>query len=173
MSDRRLVALGLSAKRRERLDQALRRALEEQRGEHAAQAHQRDAWRARVQQEEAVLSECTARMDAMSCGTEAFTLDAFNSQRRYHDVVADRYRSYQAELEKSQSMVDTAAAAVAQTQREIGVNQARADLVKARVKIIGREIDNQAADAADEEAQETATARFIRERRNEGVRARE
>lgn len=164
MNDRRLVALGLSARRRDRLDQALRRTLETRRGEHAALVHQRDAWLARAQQEQALLDDCMARLDAMSCGTEPFTLDAFNSLRRYVDVVSDRYRSCMAELDKCQASVDTAAAAVAQTQREIGINQAHADLVKGRAKTIGRELDNTAADAADDDAQETATARFIRER---------
>jgi hypothetical protein len=69
MKDRRIVALELSRKRRERLDAALRASLDAQRRDHAAQLAQCDAWRARVEQDAAALQCCNDQLDCMACGT--------------------------------------------------------------------------------------------------------
>jgi hypothetical protein len=164
MKDRRIVALELSRKRRERLDATLRASLDAQRRDHAAQLAQCDAWRERVEQDAAALQCCNDQLDAMACGMEAFSLTAFNSCRSYLEIVADRHRASVAELGRQVTAADLCAATVARTQREIAVNEIRSGLLKDRAHAIGAELDRIASDDDDDEAQEIATARLIRER---------
>jgi hypothetical protein len=78
--------------------------------------------------------------------------------------VADRHRASVAELGRQVAAADLCAATVARTQREIAVNEIRSGVLKDRARAIGAELDRIESDVADDEAQEIAAARFIRER---------
>ena len=164
MKDRRVVALSVSIRRCERLADALRRELEGRRREYDAQIEQCRLCAARLDAIDDELAACNARLDAMTCGDEPFSLDGFNELRRYMEVVAERQRACVAELERQQAVLDEREAALMQTRRNIATNDARIDFIKARASRIERELDNRANDAADDDAQEDALARMLRER---------
>ncbi|CAB3764329.1 hypothetical protein [Paraburkholderia humisilvae] len=164
MTDRRLHALRLSRQRRERLDTSLRRVLDGQRGEYAAQRTRTDACANAVAVEAAALQAHHARMEAMVCGSEAFSLEAFNMCRQYIETLAERHRACLAQLEQQQQALDACAQAIAQTQRKISANHVRQDLLGKRSTRIAQELDAGAQDAADDEALEAAVARLTRQR---------
>ncbi|MFP6560937.1 hypothetical protein WJ542_21930 [Paraburkholderia sp. B3] len=164
MKDRRMAALRVSIRRCERLGDALRRELDVRRREYDAQAEQCRLCAARLDEANEALRACAMRLDAMACGAEPFALDVFNEVRRYMEVVAERQRTCAAERERQQALLAEREAAMLQTRRSIAANEARMDFIKERARSIERELDNRESDAADDEAQENATARLLRER---------
>ncbi|NYH24509.1 type III secretion protein HrpB7 [Paraburkholderia bryophila] len=159
MQQRRIVALERSCTRRRRLGETLRAALAAQRNAHAPLEAARDAKQAQFAHETGVLRFYEHRMDGMMTGTEPFSLDDFNNCRLYIGVVNDRLRLLEAELAQAEAAVQANLAAIAQTQREIALNQGRIDLCGERIHDIRRAQDNAESDASDEEAEETALAR--------------
>lgn len=164
MKDRRVEALNLSIRRCERFGEAQRRELERQGRTCEAQAEQCRSVAARLDSVTQALDACVARLDAMTSGEEPFSLEAFNEQRRYMEVVAERQRVCRAELERQQAVLAEREADMQQTRRAIAANEARMNFIKGRVKVIERDLDHRASDAADDEAQENALARLLRAR---------
>ncbi|WP_118179570.1 hypothetical protein [Paraburkholderia phosphatilytica] len=164
MKDRRVVALSVSIRRCERLADALRRELGVRRQEVEAQIEQCRLCAARLDEIDDVIAACNAQLDAMTCGDEPFSLDGFNELRRYMEVVAERQRACAAELERQQAVLDEREAALMQTRRGIATNDARIEFIKGHASKIERELDHRASDAADDDVQEEALARLLRER---------
>ncbi|MEM5453688.1 type III secretion protein HrpB7 [Paraburkholderia phytofirmans] len=164
LQQRRIVALERSCTRRRRLDETLRVTLTAQRGAHAPLEAARDAKAAQVAHEAGVLQFYQHRVDGMMTGTEAFSLDDLNNCRLYIGVVNDRLRVFETELAHAEAAVQANLAAIAQTQREIALNQGRIDLCGERIRDIRRVQENAASDASDEEAEETALARRFQAR---------
>lgn len=164
MKDRRVVALSVSIRRCERLADALRRELVVRRREVEAQVEQCRLCAARLDEIDDVIAACNARLDAMTCGDEPFSLDGVNELRRYMEVVAERQRARAAELEHQQAVLDEREAALMQTRRSIATNDARIEFIKGRASKIERELDHRASDTADDDVQEDALARLLRER---------
>lgn len=164
MKDRRIEALQVSIGRCERFGEAQRRELERQRRACEAQVEQCRIAAARLDDATLALKACVARLDAMTSGEEAFSLEGFNEERRYMEVVAERQRVCAAELERQQAVLAEREAEVQKTRRSIATNEARLNFIKEQVHAIERKLDHRASDAADDEAQENALARLLRER---------
>lgn len=164
MKDRRMAALRLSIGRCERLDQKLRRELEQRRQELVAQSEECRLQAERLQEATTQLQTRTSELDAMIGGAASFSLDGFNQARRYLDVVAERQYACSAEMERQQQMLTACEAAVAQVRQRLARNRARVEFFERRVQEIARILDDKASDIADDEAQENALARALRER---------
>ncbi|MEX3968541.1 hypothetical protein AB4Y42_41425 [Paraburkholderia sp. EG286B] len=164
MSDRRIVALELSARRRQRLDDVLRGTLQQQREGQAQQVALCAACRRQADSSAAALLERNERLDALMGETRAFSVEALNEARRYLERVAELHHMNLSALERQQAELVQCDAAIARTRQQIAGNRMRIDLVKDRASRIQREIDNTASDAADDEAQENAVGRMLRAR---------
>jgi type III secretion system HrpB7-like protein len=164
MQQRRIVALERSCTRRRRLDETLRATLAAQRNVQLQLEAARDAKAEQHAHEAGVLQFYQHRMDGMMTGSEPFSLDDLNNCRLYIGVVSDRLRLLETELAQAEAAVKTNSAAIAQTQRDIALNQGRIDLCGERIRDIRRVQDNAASDASDEEAEETALARRFQAR---------
>lgn len=164
MQQRRIVALERSCTRRRRLDETLRATLAAQRNVQLQLEAARDAKAERHAHEAGVLQFYQHRMDGMMTGSEPFSLDELNNCRLYIGVVSDRLRLLETELAQAEAAVKSNSAAIAQTQRDIALNQGRIDLCGERIREIRRVQDNAASDASDEEAEETALARRFQAR---------
>ncbi|MFM0298322.1 type III secretion protein [Paraburkholderia sp. RL17-380-BIE-A] len=164
MQQRRIVALERSCTRRRRLDETLRATLAAQRNVQLQLEAARDAKAERHAHEAGVLQFYQHRMDGMMTGSEPFSLDDLNNCRLYIGVVSDRLRLLETELAQAEAAVKSNSAAIAQTQRDIALNQGRIDLCGERIREIRRVQDNAASDASDEEAEETALARRFQAR---------
>jgi type III secretion system HrpB7-like protein len=164
MQQRRIVALERSCTRRRRLDETLRATLAAQRNVQLQLEAARDAKAERHAHEAGVLQFYQHRMDGMMTGSEPFSLDDLNNCRLYIGVVSDRLRLLETELAQAEAAVKTNSTAIAQTQRDIALNQGRIDLCGERIRDIRRVQDNAASDASDEEAEETALARRFQAR---------
>ncbi|MFM0363589.1 type III secretion protein HrpB7 [Paraburkholderia sediminicola] len=164
MQQRRIVALERSCTRRRRLDEALRVTLTAQRNAQLQLEAARDAKAEQLAHETSVLQFYQHRIDGMMTGSEPFSLDDLNNGRLYLGVVNDRLRLLEAELAQAEAAVQANTAAIAQTQRDIALNQGRIDLCAERIHDIRRVQENAASDASDEEAEETALARRFQAR---------
>lgn len=164
MQQRRIVALERSCTRRRRLDETLRATLAAQRNVQLQLETARDAKAERHAHEAGVLQFYQHRMDGMMTGSEPFSLDDLNNCRLYIGVVSDRLRLLETELAQAEGAVKSNSTAIAQTQRDIALNQGRIDLCGERIRDIRRVQDNAASDASDEEAEETALARRFQAR---------
>jgi type III secretion system HrpB7-like protein len=164
MQQRRIVAFERSCTRRRRLDETLRATLAAQRNVQLQLEAARDAKAERHAHEAGVLQFYQHRMDGMMTGSEPFSLDELNNCRLYIGVVSDRLRLLETELAQADAAVKSNSAAIAQTQRDIALNQGRIDLCGERIREIRRVQDNAASDASDEEAEETALARRFQAR---------
>jgi type III secretion system HrpB7-like protein len=164
MQQRRIVALERSCTRRRRLDETLRATLAAQRNVQLQLEAARNAKAERHAHEAGVLQFYQHRMDGMMTGSEPFSLDDLNNCRLYIGVVSDRLRLLETELAQAEAAVKSNSAAIAQTQRDIALNQGRIDLCGERIRDIRRVQDNAASDASDEEAEETALARRFQAR---------
>ena len=159
LQQRRVVALERSCTRRRRLDETLRATLAAQRSAQVSLDAARDAKQEQFAHQTGVLRFYEHRMDGMMTGTEPFSLDDLNHCRLYLGVVNDRLRVLDAELAQARAAVQANLAAIAQTQREIALNQGRIDLCGERIREIRRVQEKAESDASDEEAEETALAR--------------
>jgi type III secretion system HrpB7-like protein len=164
LQQRRIVALERSCTRRRRLDETLRATLTAQRNAKLQLEAARNVKADQVAHEADVLQFYQHRIDGMMTGTEPFSLDNMNNCRLYVGVVNDRLRLLEAELAQAEAAVRENTVAIAQTQREIALNQGRIDLCGERIRDIRRVQENAASDASDEEAEETALARRFQAR---------
>lgn len=147
-----------------RRGEALRKELESRRREYEAQAEQCRLCAAQLDELNDTLDACDARLEAMASGITPFSLEAFNEVRRYMEVVAERKRTCADELQRQNAELANREASVQETRQKMAATDARIEYIKGRVKVIERELDSRASDAADDEAQENALARFLRER---------
>ncbi|MDR3096678.1 MAG: type III secretion protein HrpB7 [Paraburkholderia sp.] len=161
---RRVAALERSRARRQRLDNSLRAALNARREERAERERARDAKAQEVEREAEVLRYYQQRIDTMMTGGDVFSLEALNGCRLYIGVVGEKLRVLEAALAQAEALVRESEGAIAQTRREIEQNLGRIDLCGARIAEIRRKQENAASDASDEEAEEAALARRLRER---------
>ncbi|WP_206956909.1 hypothetical protein [Trinickia acidisoli] len=164
MKDRRVAALRVSIGRCERLERTLRRELERCRREYDAQAEQCRLDAERLQEASAALQARTDELDAMTGGNAPFSLDGFNRARRYLEVVAERQHACAVEMERQQAVLAERETALDKARQSLARNQARAEFFAGRMQVLVRADDDRATDAADDEAQEAALARALRER---------
>lgn len=164
MKDRRVVALRVSIARCERREQTWRRELDRCRRARDEQEQACRISELRLQEATTAVQRCTADLDAMTDGHAAFSLEGFNQARRYLEVVLEAQSACNAELERQQATLREHEAALAKVRQDLARNHARAGFFERRMQAVLRMLDDQAADAADDEAQETALSRAFRER---------
>jgi type III secretion system HrpB7-like protein len=158
----RIAALNRSVIRRLKLDEQLREQLTARRTEHAQLVKQSQDQLARVQVEQATLHSYEQKVNTLTNGTQAFSLNDFNDYRLCIGIAAERVGTESAKLDELESHLSTAASAISETQHEIAQNNARIDTCRERVSAIKRELEIADENATDEEAEELAAARIVR-----------
>lgn len=157
---RRVAALQLTKGRRERRERALQVALGSAREAHAQAQARYEAQLARVEAGREQLRDYHDRIAQMMSGGSAFRLADLNATMRYADVCADQLRQSEGELAARETALRGAADALAAAARALALNRSRIDLCGERIVELHRALDHHAAEAADEEAEETALARL-------------
>jgi type III secretion system HrpB7-like protein len=157
---RRVAALQLTIGRRERLERRLQAALIAARAAHAEALAQRDAQLARTEAEREQLRGFHARIAQMMTGGSAVRLAELNATMRYADVVAVRVQQMEGELAAIDTTLRGKADELAAATRALAVNRSRIDLCGERIAHLHVELDRQATDAEDDEAEEIALARL-------------
>lgn len=160
--EREIAALSRTVSRRQRFEQDLRARLaqlaaarlplverEGQAHDHAAalEAQARSYWQ---------------RVSAMMAGAEPFSIDTLTAIRLYADEVERAHATALDALMAAQQAVAEHDGTIANTRREIAKNRGRIDLCEARIGKLQRVLDGIAADAEDEDIEETALARLAR-----------
>ena len=158
---RRVAALQLTVGRRERLEHALRATLAQAREAHTQAAARRDEQRERVESEREQLRGYHERIAAMMMGG-VLSLAELNATMRYADVCAARLQQSENELAAREADVRDKAQALAAASRAVAVNRSRIELCGERIAALRGAVERHAAEAADDEAQETALARLRR-----------
>jgi hypothetical protein len=169
-SDRRIAALQRTVKRRQRLEEALRAKLKQQRGELSDLCAQSDEKRAVLQRECEVRDASLQKIDSMMSGSDAFSIESLNSTVRFAGVMSDRIRLIESDLNALQQAVDAKQAEIRGTTSEISANQGRIDLCKKRQERIEKSLALAADDLADEEAEEIALSHLRALKHAESVR---
>jgi len=157
---RRMTALQLTIGRRERLERRLQAALIAARAAHAEALAQRDVQLARTEAEREQLRGFHARIAQMMTGGSAVRLAELNATMRYADVVAVRVQQMEGELATLDTVLRGRADELAAATRALALNRSRIDLCGERIAHLHIELDRQATDAEDDEAEETALARL-------------
>jgi hypothetical protein len=96
----------------------------------------------------------------MMTGGSAVRLAELNATMRYADVVAVRVQQMEGELAAIDTTLRGKADELAAATRALAVNRSRIDLCGERIAHLHIELDRQASDAEDDEAEETALARL-------------
>ncbi|CAN7581567.1 type III secretion protein SctO [Trinickia sp. LjRoot230] len=156
---RRIAALERTVSRRRRLDETLTAELAARREEQAQLQRECDAKQEEVQRERDLLQTYYDRIANMMSGGSVVSVTEMTACMRYTDVVAERLRAREGELQSIEAAVQDKAQQVALAARAIANNRGRIDLCKDRIKDLERDQLMQASDAADEEAEEAALAR--------------
>jgi len=98
----------------------------------------------------------------MMAGAEPFSIDTLTAIRLYADEVERAHATALDALMAAQQAVAEHDGTIANTRREIAKNRGRIDLCEARIGKLQRVLDGIAADAEDEDIEETALARLAR-----------
>lgn len=156
---RRIAALSRTVERRRRLDETLRATVIARREALSQSASRRDAQATRVDAQRALLEAQRARLARMTGGTAAISVPDMMASMRYIEVVVERLRGLEAELDALEGEVRAAAHALGEAQRAVATNRGRIDLCEARIVRLERDAEREAGDREDEEAEEAALAR--------------
>ncbi|MDB5787001.1 type III secretion protein [Caballeronia mineralivorans] len=156
---RRIAALRRARSRRERMEADLRAVLEARRREHAelqARAGEAEASVARL---DTIARDHRERIAGMMTGSEPFSIDIFEACRRYLEIVDAQLGEAQAALQACVDAVAAKAGEMAAARCAIALNRGRIDVCRDRAKQLEKSLDQIAADAEDEAAEELALAR--------------
>lgn len=156
---RRIAALEQTVSRRRRLDETLTAALSARRAEEAQARQARDEKASEVRQESELLQAYYDRIGRMMSGGSVVSVTEMTGTMRYAEVVAERLRAREGELQQREAAVADSEQQVAQAARAVANNRGRIDLCNDRIDELRRGEMMQATDIADEEAEETALAR--------------
>ncbi|AJX36027.1 type III secretion protein HrpB7 [Burkholderia oklahomensis] len=161
---RRAVAFARVRERRRKLDAVLR---EELAAGRAALRPLEKALAVKVRQVELKTADVRRhadRIDALTSGSESFSLDELLACRAYLDVAGTRLRALEMEEAQARAALDDAVAAVEQKSREIARNLGRIDACSEHIERARRDCERMADEALDEEVEEAALARRMRNR---------
>lgn len=156
---RRIAALERTVSRRRRLDETLKGELSARRAEEAQARQTRDDKASEVRQENEVLQGYYDRIARMMSGGSVVSVTEMTGTMRYADVVAERVRALEGELQQCEAALADKIQQVAQALRAVANNRGRIDLCNDRMDELQRGETLQASDVADEEAEEAALAR--------------
>jgi type III secretion system HrpB7-like protein len=160
---RQIAALSRAVSRRQRFEQALRAQLAQRIAARAPLVGRETQAREQAAALEAQALSYRHRIGAMMAGAEPFSIDTLTAIRRYAEEVE---RQFAGALEARHAAQEALAAhdgEIAVTRGEIAKNRGRIDLCEARIGKLQRVLDGIAADAEDEDIEETALARLARE----------
>lgn len=156
---RRIAALERTVSRRRRLDETLTAELAARRAEEAQARQSRDDKASEVKQEGEVLQGYYDRIARMMSGGSAVSVTEMTGTMRYADVIAERVRALEGQLQQCDAALADKTQEVAQAVRAVANNRGRIDLCNDRIEELKRGEMMQATDVADEEAEEAALAR--------------
>jgi hypothetical protein len=159
---RQIAALTRAVSRRQRFEQDLRARLAQLVAARVPLVEREGQARDHAAALEAQAQSYRQRVSAMMAGAEPFLIDTLTAIRLYADEVD---RAHAAELDVLTAARQAVAghdATMAHARREIAKNRGRIDLCEARIGKLQRVLDGIAADAEDEDIEETALARLTR-----------
>jgi type III secretion system HrpB7-like protein len=160
VSDRRIVALRRAVARRTRMEDELRAVLSKQRTEQADIQEACDNKKAQIDQERSVLKTSEARITEMMTGSSCFSIVEMQGTMRYMDVVMDRIRVLERELDALEQQYRSKTDEISHTAQAIARNRGRIEACDNRISMLMRKLDEKESDIADDEAEEAALARI-------------
>ncbi|MBN3751823.1 type III secretion protein [Paraburkholderia sp. Tr-20389] len=159
---RQIAALSRAVSRRQRVDQDLRARLAQFIAARVPLVDSERQARDRASVLEAQARSYRQRISAMMAGAEPFSIDTLTAIRLYADEVDRGHAAALDALKSAQQALAAHDATIANTRGEIAKNRGRIDLCEARIGKLQRVLDGIAADAEDEDVEETALARLAR-----------
>jgi len=159
---RQIVALSRAVSRRQRFEQALRARLAQLGAARMPLVENETRARAHAAALEAQARSCRQRISAMMAGAEPFSIDTLTAIRLYAEDIDGQFANARDAVTAAQQALATHDAEIAGTRREIAKNRGRIDLCEKRIGALQRVLDGLAADAEDEDIEETALARLAR-----------
>ncbi|WP_324658523.1 type III secretion protein HrpB7 [Burkholderia thailandensis] len=164
MRDRRAVAFARASERRRKLDRTLRGELAARRTELQSLEMLLEEKARQVELKTADVNCHAARVDTLTTGTEAFSLDELTAYHAYLEVAGAHLRALEIEEVRLHAAFDALAAVIEEKNLEIARNLARIDACDERIAQIRRDYEQAGDEALDEEIEETALARRMRNR---------
>ncbi|MBN3759793.1 type III secretion protein [Burkholderia sp. Ac-20365] len=159
---RQIAALSRAVSRRQRFAQALRARLAQRVAARTPLVENETRARAHAAALEAQARSYRQRISAMMAGAEPFSIDTLTAIRLYAEDIDTQFSSARDAVTAAQQTLATHDAEIAGTRREIAKNRGRIELCEKRIGALQRVLDGIAADAEDEDIEETALARLAR-----------
>ncbi|MPV67760.1 type III secretion protein HrpB7 [Burkholderia sp. BE17] len=164
MRDRRAMAFARASERRRKLDGTLRGELAKRCTELQSLEIFLEEKARQVELKAADVNCHAARVDALTTGTEAFSLDELTSYHAYLGVAGEHLRTLEIEEARLHAAFEALAAVIEEKNLEIARNLARIDACDERIAQIRRDYEQAGDEALDEEMEEAAHARRMRNR---------
>lgn len=159
---RQIAALSRAVSRRQRLEQDLRTRLAQLLTARVPLVEREGQARDHAAALEAQARSYRQRVSAMMSGAEPFSIDTLTAIRLYADEVDRAHSAALDALTAAQQVVAAHDATIANIRSEIAKNRGRIGLCETRIGKLQRVLDGIAADAEDEDIEETALARLAR-----------
>ncbi|MFP3550281.1 type III secretion protein [Paraburkholderia sp. SIMBA_049] len=159
---RQIAALSRAVSRRQRSEQDLRARLAQLVPARLPLVENEAQARGHAAELEAQARSYRERITAMMAGAEPFSIDTLTAIRLYAEEVNRHHATACEAVKAAQHALIEHDAGIANTRREIAKNRGRIDLCEKRIGILQRVLDGIAADAEDEDIEETALARLAR-----------
>ncbi|WP_109477451.1 type III secretion protein [Paraburkholderia sp. C35] len=159
---RQIAALSRAVSRRQRFEQDLRARLAQLVAARIALVESEAHARGQAAALEAQAQSYRQRVSAMMSGAEPFSIDTLTAIRLYADEVDRQCAVAREALAAAQQMLAAHDASIAGMRGEIAKNRGRIELCEKRIGQLQRVLDGIAADAEDEDIEETALARLAR-----------
>ena len=159
---RQIAALSRAVSRRQRTEQDLRARLAQRVAARLPLVEREAQARGRAAELEAQARSYRQRISAMMAGGEPFSIDTLTAIRLYADEVDRQFATASDAVTAAQQALAAHDAEIASTRGEIARNRGRIDLCEKRIGTLQRVLDGIAADAEDEDIEETALARLAR-----------
>ncbi len=159
---RQIAALSRAVSRRRRLEQDLRARLAQLVAARAPLVEREGQARAHAAALEGQARSYGRRISAMMSGAEPFSIDTLTAIRLYADEVDRMHAAALDALTAAQQAIAAHDGTIANTRGEIAKNRGRIGLCETRIGKLQRVLDGIAADAEDEDIEETALARLAR-----------
>jgi type III secretion system HrpB7-like protein len=159
---RQIAALSRAVSRRQRSEQDLRARLAQFVAARLPLVENEARARGYAADLETQARSYRQRISAMMAGAEPFSIDTLTAIRLYAEEVNRHHATACEAVKAAQHALIEHDAGIANTRREIAKNRGRIDLCEKRIGILQRVLDGIAADAEDEDIEETALARLAR-----------
>lgn len=159
MNERSISAFNALLEKRRSIGRKLNAKLTAQRADYAALEKQAADIQSDIVVQEAELAGYDGKIDALTSGAVKFELAKLNNLRVMRDSVAERRAGLQMELAKAKIGLERRAQLIAQTRREVMMNDRHMDLYETEIDKIRAKAARRIEDAQDEETDEQQLAR--------------